>query len=246
MEAPLVKPDIAASANTAAGSCELLGEFGTFGWWLQGVLGVLSFGSLLAKRKRENPKRPWKVFLFDCSKQASGAFFIHMLNLGGAGLMAAVFEQDVCVWYWLNIMVDTTLGVYFQYLMLQAARRLFKGATCLEYGNYGAPPRWSACFSQGLSWLVFCLMMKLAACAFMLALQGPLGASACGGLLPCCFVPPPEPTVVMVATPLVMNSVQYWLTDGFIQRREAPTRQIPVYNVVQTTEDVTPGCSRRE
>ena len=24
--------------------------------------------------------------------------------------MAAVFEQDVCVWYWINIVVDTTLG----------------------------------------------------------------------------------------------------------------------------------------
>ncbi|KAL8271466.1 hypothetical protein Esti_004667 [Eimeria stiedai] len=233
-----------AAPSSPNGSCELLGEFGTFGWWLQGLLGILSFGSLLAKRRREFPKRPCKVFLFDCSKQASGAFFIHMLNLGSAGLMAAVYEQDVCVWYWINIMVDTTLGVYFQYLLLQAARRLFKKASCLEYGDYGAPPRWSACFSQGLSWLGFCLLMKMGACVFMLALQGPLGDCICkplfgvNGHL--------AQTVVMVATPLLMNSLQYWLTDNFIKKKDAPNREIPVYNVVQTTDDLTPTIHRRD
>ncbi|CDJ68085.1 hypothetical protein, conserved [Eimeria necatrix] len=97
------------------------------------------------------------------------------VNLGGAGLMATMLEEDVCIWYWINIMVDTTLGVYVQYMLLRGARRLFKGAKCLEYGSYGSPPRWSACLSQALSWQAFCLFMKIFASAFMLALQEPLG-----------------------------------------------------------------------
>ncbi|OEH78557.1 hypothetical protein cyc_04730 [Cyclospora cayetanensis] len=192
------------------GTCELLGEFGAFGWWLQGLLGVLSFGSLLAKRWRERPRRTWKVFIFDCAKQASGGFFIHLLNLGGAGLMAAMFKQDVCVWYWINIIVDTTLGVYVQYVFLRAARRFLKGAACLDYGEYGNPPRWSSCFTQALSWQAFCLLMKLSASIFMIAFQGPLGL--------------------------------LWM------RIQTPNcRDIPIYNVVQTTEeDVPTSCSRRE
>lgn len=232
-----VTPLASAPKIAEQGTCELLGEFGTFGWWLQGLLGILSFCSLLAKRWREKPRRPWKVFMFDCSKQVSGALFIHLLNLGSAGLMAAVFEQDVCVWYWINIVVDTTLGVYLQYLFLRAARRLFKGAACLDYGNYGSPPQWSACLAQAASWQGFCLLMKLSACTFMVALQGPLvfiGNALLSALDP---TPKAKLFVVMVMTPLMMNSLQYWVTDSFIKKRNTPSNEIPVYNVVQTTED---------
>ncbi|CDJ53537.1 hypothetical protein, conserved [Eimeria brunetti] len=143
------------------------------------------------------------------------------VNLGGAGLIAAVFEQDVCVWYWINIVVDTTLGVYVQYMLLQGARRLFKGAACLDYGVYGAPPRWSACISQGLSWQLFCFLMKAAATAFMLALQGPLFFIGSVLLASLDANPNAKLFVVMVATPFVMNSLQYWVTDSFIKNRTA-------------------------
>ncbi|CDI78072.1 hypothetical protein, conserved [Eimeria acervulina] len=148
------------------------------------------------------------------------------MNIGGAGLMAAVFEQDVCVWYWINIVVDTTLGVYVQYMLLQGARRLLKGAACLEYGSYGSPPRWSACFAQAMSWQVFCLLMKIAASAFMLALQEPLVFIGSALLASLDTNPNAKLFVVMVATPLVMNSLQYWLTDSFIKNRASPRYMI--------------------
>lgn len=227
------------------GTCELLGEFGTFGWWLQGLLGVLSLGSLFAKRWKEKPRRPWRIFLFDSFKQASGAFFVHMLNLGNSWFMAAVYEHDACVWYWLNIMVDTTLGVYFQYLLLSGARRLLKGASFLEYGYYGSPPRVSACLSQAASWQVFCLLMKIAACLFMAVLQKPLIFISTNLLAAVDPYPKAKLFVVMIATPLVMNSLQYWLTDNFIKKQTPATRDIPVYNVVGEAE-VVAGCSRND
>ncbi|CDJ61690.1 hypothetical protein, conserved [Eimeria maxima] len=184
-------------------TCELLGEFGGFGWWLQ-------------------------------------------VNLGGAGLLAAAFEEDVCVWYWINIVVDTTFGVYVQYILLRGARRLLKGAPCLEYGSYGSPPRYAACFAQLMSWQIFCLLMKISAGAFMLALQGPLVFIGSALLASLDTNPNAKLFVVMVATPLVMNSLQYWLTDSFIKNRTPPSREIPVYNVVQTAGDlpVSSSCRR--
>lgn len=45
--------------------CEL---FGTFGVFVQIVLGILSFSSLFAKRHYEYPKRSYRIFLLDISK----------------------------------------------------------------------------------------------------------------------------------------------------------------------------------
>eukprot|EP00920_Eleutheroschizon_duboscqi_P013884 GHVT01032492.1.p1 GENE.GHVT01032492.1~~GHVT01032492.1.p1 ORF type:complete len:197 (+),score=27.61 GHVT01032492.1:542-1132(+) len=78
--------------------CQLLGEFGGFGWWIQGALGLLSFSSLLIKRFRERPRRSWKVFILDSSKQATGAFTIHMLNLIFAALLSWHGTSDPCNW----------------------------------------------------------------------------------------------------------------------------------------------------
>ncbi|KAG7700008.1 hypothetical protein KL930_000695 [Ogataea haglerorum] len=59
--------------------CELLGPFALV---IQLFLGVLALSSLVWKRYREYPnRRPWKVWLFDVSKQVIGALGIHMLNV---------------------------------------------------------------------------------------------------------------------------------------------------------------------
>lgn len=58
--------------------CEL---FGTFGIIVQVILGVLSFSSLFAKRHYEYPKRSYRIFLLDISKQGAAAGWSHVLNL---------------------------------------------------------------------------------------------------------------------------------------------------------------------
>ncbi|KAL8437359.1 hypothetical protein ACSSS7_000954 [Eimeria intestinalis] len=175
----------------------------------------------------------------------SCGLLISVVNLGGAGLMAAVYEQDVCVWRVLPVSVAASRSAPiqegelpgFMFLCVRSISTAYQ-----EYGNYGVPPRWSACLSQGFSWLGFCFLMKIAATLFMLALQVFLGSLVLAALDP---YPKAKLTVVMVATPLLMNSLQYWLTDNFIKKREAPNREIPVYNVVQTTEDLTPTVDRK-
>jgi hypothetical protein len=70
--------------------CQLLGPFALI---VQGALGVMALLALVFKRFRETPKRPWKIWFFDVSKQVMGSMLLHVLNLFmsmlGAGDLAA-------------------------------------------------------------------------------------------------------------------------------------------------------------
>ena len=54
---------------------------GFLGIVIQLGLGVLSFSVLIIKRLRENPKRPWKIWIFDTSKQLFSQVLAHFINL---------------------------------------------------------------------------------------------------------------------------------------------------------------------
>eukprot|EP00920_Eleutheroschizon_duboscqi_P013877 GHVT01032482.1.p1 GENE.GHVT01032482.1~~GHVT01032482.1.p1 ORF type:complete len:233 (+),score=26.60 GHVT01032482.1:542-1240(+) len=155
--------------------CQLLGEFGGFGWWIQGALGLLSFSSLLIKRFRERPRRSWKVFILDSSKQATGAFTIHMLNLIFAALLSWHGTSDPCNWYWINIVLDTTLGVLVVFVLLQQAKKLGKRAGFQEFGYYGDPPMLGPWLLQLFVWQLLVIGMKLVMVALMAILKTALG-----------------------------------------------------------------------
>lgn len=71
------------------------------------------------KRFSENPKRTWKVWFFDSSKQLSSAGLAHLMNV-----VVAIFLSehanggDSCVWYLINIFIDSTLGMLISILLL--------------------------------------------------------------------------------------------------------------------------------
>ena len=60
------------------GECHLLGSFALI---VQGALGLVALLSLVYKRWRETPKRPWRIWFFDVSKQVIGSMLTHVLNL---------------------------------------------------------------------------------------------------------------------------------------------------------------------
>lgn len=101
--------------------CEMLG---VFGYVIQFVLGVLAFMVLFVKRCYEKPKRPWKVWWFDASKQIFSAGFAHIVNL-----ILSVFlssnNVNECVLYFVNTFMDCTIGVVISY-------GLMKGVDCLS------------------------------------------------------------------------------------------------------------------
>ena len=77
---------------------------------VQALLGLLVILSLVYKRHRESPKRPWNIWVFDVAKQLAGQMFVHGVNLLISGIVAHVASGNACVLYFLNILVDTTLG----------------------------------------------------------------------------------------------------------------------------------------
>ncbi|KAH3660246.1 hypothetical protein OGAPHI_007451 [Ogataea philodendri] len=136
--------------------CELLGPFSLL---VQGFMGVCALLSLVWKRSREYPnRRPWKIWLFDVSKQVIGALGIHMLNvfmsiLGGRSDEWFVNlsqhtspyylsgsppstpleppNQDFdnpCDYYFLNILFDTTIGIPILWGLLHVIYKLARNA----------------------------------------------------------------------------------------------------------------------
>ena len=91
-------------------------------------MGILVILSLVYKRHRETTKRPWRIWsvlislcllpfltcsyvrLFDVSKQVVGQMFVHGVNVFISDFVSQATEANACVFYFLNILIDTTIG----------------------------------------------------------------------------------------------------------------------------------------
>jgi hypothetical protein len=70
------------------------------------------------KRFKETLRRPWKIWFMDVSKQIMSAFTIHSLNLMISFFLSDELTADECVWYFLNLTIDTVLGTFISYFLL--------------------------------------------------------------------------------------------------------------------------------
>jgi len=90
------------------GTCQLMGPTALV---VQALMGIGVVATLLYKRQREKPQRKWRVWVFDVSKQLIGQIVVHFSNIGISGWISHVSVKNPCVTYFLNILVDTTLGM---------------------------------------------------------------------------------------------------------------------------------------
>jgi len=201
-----------------------------FGVLVQGLLFLVCCLGLVAKKLRD-PHRTWPEFLLDSSKQLSGAGLVHVLNLLCAGAFADRLEGDACSWYWINIVVDCTVGVGVEYALLLGLMRLLRwllgsGAEDFETGNYGDLGQIHKVryFKQLLLWWVIVACMKLLMVLCMVLGRGGFLAAAEFALSPVRGSPRLELVAVMIVTPTCMNLLQFWITDNFIKRQPRPAR----------------------
>ncbi|PCH40899.1 hypothetical protein WOLCODRAFT_99513 [Wolfiporia cocos MD-104 SS10] len=153
-------------------SCRLLGPTALI---TQGLMGVLVISSLIYKRHRETPKRPWRIWLFDVSKQVIGQLVVHGVNVLISHVVAHAAEGNACVLYFLNILVDTTIGVGVIYFFLHILTWLLSEKCQLkgfESGQYGSPPSFSSWARQAAVYVVSLLSMKLLAVALFAVWPG--------------------------------------------------------------------------
>lgn len=115
-------------------------------------MGLTAFGMLLIKRQYEHPRRELLVWWYDISKQLIGSLGIHFVNLGISILKdhetmwSTILkltlndddDNDQCDWYFVNLLMDTTLGIPILWAVLHILERLLTrlGVSNIKSGNY--------------------------------------------------------------------------------------------------------------
>jgi len=202
-------------------SCRLLGPTALV---VQALLGLLVILSLVYKRHRESPKRPWKIWLFDVAKQLAGQMFVHGVNLLISGIVARVASGNACVLYFLNILVDTTLGVGIIYYCLKWATLLLSEKLGLEgfrSGEYGSPPSFVYWIRQLGVYLSCLIVMKLVVVGLFAIWPG---ISKIGEWLLSWLGNGDAAQVIFVMGlfPIIMNVLQFWLIDSIVKAHTPP------------------------
>jgi len=199
-------------------SCRLLGPIALT---VQGLMGVLVILSLVYKRHREKPMRPWRIWLFDVSKQVVGQMFVHAFNVFVSDLVSHHSSNNACVSYFLNILIDTTVGVGLIYVVLRVLTFIVSEKFQLkgfESGVYGTPPSFKYWMRQATLYIMALTTMKFMVIGLLALLPGlwTLGAwllswtwTGGGDTV--------EVVFVMGIFPIIMNIVQFWLIDSIVK-----------------------------
>eukprot|EP00929_Paragymnodinium_shiwhaense_P007830 TRINITY_DN111738_c0_g1_i1.p2 TRINITY_DN111738_c0_g1~~TRINITY_DN111738_c0_g1_i1.p2 ORF type:complete len:245 (+),score=55.11 TRINITY_DN111738_c0_g1_i1:77-811(+) len=222
-----------ASLLSTPKECQVLGDF--FGFIVQGLLFGVCCSVLLAKWYFENPRREFRIFILDSSKQIVGAGVIHVLNMVCAVSFPALLkvDGDECAWYWVNIMIDTTFGVIVCYALLKASEAMFG----YDSGHYGKgastgidwqqdPDYWKWAHQISV-WCVIVSLMKLVVVVLMY-----LFASFWVHTAETCthWIEDTKTRLVfvMIVTPTCMNIFQFCCTDQFIKytKKADPPKEI--------------------
>ncbi|KAH8552457.1 vacuolar membrane protein-domain-containing protein [Umbelopsis sp. PMI_123] len=200
--------------------CKLLDGFAIV---IQVLLASTALGTLVVKRARERPQRPVNIWLLDVGKQFSGAIVIHSLNLlvsYSRGRPHHGGSSNLCVWYFLNVGVDTTLGVGILWVILRSLQWSLQriGVTGIRTGDYGTPPSILSWIKQTIIFIISLSGMKL--CVYGLFRLCPwlfdFGKWVLGWTRDNYRT---QVVFVMLIFPLCMNAFQIWVIDTIVKNK---------------------------
>ncbi|WVF70770.1 hypothetical protein IAT40_005564 [Kwoniella sp. CBS 6097] len=197
--------------------CRLLG---TTGLVVQALMGVFVILSLVVKRQLERRKRSWRIWMYDVSKQLAGQAVVHGLNVLISDLVASAAHNNPCSLYFLNVLIDTTIGVGIIYFSLKAFTWYFSKYMALDgfvSGQYGHPPRPDYWWKQLAPYLLSIITMKLLV-VLPLTLPGisKFLIDASHSMLDY-LSPQAQIIFVMAIFPVIMNVFQFCLVDQLIK-----------------------------
>ncbi|XP_010712152.1 store-operated calcium entry regulator STIMATE-like isoform X1 [Meleagris gallopavo] len=229
---------MAASRPTqGCGSGALLGRFGVL---LQALLALCTFCTLMLKRFKEpkEERRPWRIWIYDTSKQVIGALFIHFTNI----FLSDLTEEDPCSLYLINFILDATLGMLLIWLGVKVVSWAVQRQKCthLVFGEYGDPPQAAAWIGQCSLYMVIVAVEKT---LIILVLLIPSWTKAKLQQILLSYIPNPqlELIVVMLVVPFIVNAVLFWVVDSLIMRKH---KQKDMLNINGSTE--TPQARSEE
>ncbi|KAK4687608.1 hypothetical protein P7C73_g2523, partial [Tremellales sp. Uapishka_1] len=216
--------------------CRLLGPTALI---VQASMGLFVILSLIIKRQLEKRKRPWRIWLWDVGKQLVGQMVIHGLNLLISSLVAHAADNNPCSLYFLNVLIDTTIGVAIFYFALKGFTWLF--SMYLEWeglisGQYGNPPQSRFWWAQLVPYLLSSILMKaLVVLPLTLPFISSLLLSFSHDLLD--FLSPRIQVIfVMAVFPLIMTVFQFCIVDQVI--KSSISEDMSPYGRLPTEDDV--------
>jgi len=199
---------------------------------MQALLFCTTCAVLFVKKIREKSGRTWRVFLLDSSKQIVASGWMHVANMLCALAFATSLPGvDGCTVYAANIILDASVGLLVEWALLRGLHvclvclRFTAAAQMLDSGSYYDEQvrfRLTWYLAQLLVWL--CIMTTMKASIVVLMWCCPWVEfsidAILGGLD---HSPKAKLAIVMVAIPVVMNTIAMVVTDMFIKKRAAST-----------------------
>lgn len=182
--------------------------------------------SLWFKRHGEKPRRKFRTWFLDVSKQGLGACYAHVLNM----IIAAIIVNnddglssnlnDQCAWYGMTYLIDTTLGLVLAIWGLKGIDWMANewDWTSLKHsGVYEGVDGLLHWIHQAVAWLVILTISKVIIYYFMvwtanwLALFGDLLFSPLQSNIHF------ELLFVMIFFPGVLNVIYFWVADHYLK-----------------------------
>ena len=215
--------------------CEM---FGGFGFFIQAVLGAAAFSILIAKRYIEKPRRPWKIWFYDVAKQIISSLVLHLFNLIISAILSSdEKDADACVWYFVTVVLDCTLGAFLSYIFMWLMDGIANSSdwtilkTGLYYDEYMEGNKkcykldWKKYGSQLGVWLVITLIVKiillimLKICKLFLVNLGTFFLSPFSNAKV-------RLVMVMIIFPVILNALYFWVVDNILKLKESDKDEV--------------------
>lgn len=218
------------SSSSSQQVCKIYSKTDIFTVFVQLLLAFLALCSLYIKRIQETPRRTFRTWFLDVSKQACGACYAHVLNMIVAYIIAMnvlgdtkTTLQDECAWYAMSYLIDTTLGLALAIVGLTILDRFankYNWEAFKDSGVYVGKQGLKHWMLQVVAWMSILTVVKLI--IFGIMVLGFKGLAWVGNIL---FHPLErnirfELLFVMILFPGVMNVVYFWIADGFLKAKK--------------------------
>ena len=215
--------------------CEM---FGGFGFLIQAILGAAAFSILIVKRYIEKPRRPWKIWFYDVAKQIISSVVLHLFNLIISAILSSdEKDADACVWYFVTVTLDCTLGAFLSYIFMWLMDGIANSSdwtilkTGLYYDEYMEGNKkcykldWKKYGSQLGVWLGITLIVKiillimLKICKLFLVNLGTFFLSPFSNAKV-------RLVMVMIIFPVILNALYFWVVDNILKLKDSDKDEV--------------------
>ena len=223
------------NSGEKSAKCEM---FGGFGFLIQAILGAAAFSILIVKRYIEKPRRPWKIWFYDVAKQIISSVALHLFNLIISAILSSdENDADACVWYFVTVFLDCTLGAFLSYIFMWLTDGIANSSDWifLKTGLYYEEIKignkknykliWKKYLSQLGVWLTITLIVKiillimLKICKLFLVNLGTFFLSPFSNAKI-------RLVMVMIIFPVILNALYFWVVDNILKLKESDKGEI--------------------